>query len=43
MRCVVGLMWVVVEKVVGIDLGIINLVVVVMEGGKFIIVMNVEG
>lgn len=34
---------VVVEKVVGIDLGIINFVVVVMEGGKFIIVINVEG
>lgn len=30
-------------KVVGIDFGIINLVVVVMEGGKFIVIVNVEG
>lgn len=30
-------------KVVGIDLGIINFCVVVMEGGKFIVIVNVEG
>lgn len=30
-------------KVVGIDFGIINFCVVVMEGGKFIVIVNVEG
>lgn len=30
-------------KVVGIDLGIINFCVVVMEGGKLIVIVNVEG
>lgn len=30
-------------KVVGIDLGIINFVVFVMEGGKLIVIVNLEG
>lgn len=31
------------SKVIGIDLGIINLCVVVFEGGEFKVIVNVEG
>lgn len=31
------------SKIIGIDLGIINFCVVVMEGGSVIIILNFEG